>query len=144
MEIPAGYLSPHFVTDPAREEAKLDEPYFLIVKGRLVSFRRMLGVLDQVARSGRSLLVVAEEIEGEVLATLVVNKVRGSLRCCAIRISATGAMGDGVMRDLASLTGATLLSDTDLDALTLDDLGRADRAVVSADSTTVLGGALLN
>jgi chaperonin GroEL len=91
VEIAAGYLSTYFITDPARREAKLEEPCFLIVQGKLASGSPMLRVLEQVANSGRSLLVVAEEVEGEALATLVVNKIRRSLSCCAVR--AAGGQG---------------------------------------------------
>jgi chaperonin GroEL len=143
MEIAGGYLSPHFITDAAREEAKLDRPYFLIVRGRLSAMGPILGVLEAVAKSGRSLLVVAEEVGGEALATLIVNKIRGSLRCCAVR-AGTDQAGSDAMNDLARLTGATVVSETGIGALELGDLGGAESAVVSADRTTILGGALLN
>ena len=144
MEIAAGYLSPYFITDPARREAKLEEPCFLIVHGRLASARQMLRVLEQVANSGRSLLVVAEEVEGEALATLIVNKIRGSLRCCALKAAGPKQERDAVIRELATITGAKMVSDEDVSSLALDDLGGADRAVVSANHTEILGAALLN
>ena len=144
MEIAAGYLSHHFITDPARHEAKLEEPCFLIVQGRLASARQMLRILEQVANSGRSLLVVAEEVEGEALATLIVNKIRGSLRCCAVKAAGPKEERDAVIRELATVTGAKMVSNENLAGLALDDLGGADRAVVSAYRTEILGAALLN
>jgi chaperonin GroEL len=144
VEIAADYLLPYFITDPARHEAKLEEPCFLIVQGTLTSARPMLRVLEQVANSGRSLLVVAEEVDGEALATLIMNKIRGSLSCCAVKAAEAQEARDVAIRELATITGARVVSDEDLDTLALDDLGRADRAIVSARRTTILGAALLN
>jgi chaperonin GroEL len=144
VEIAGGYLSQYFITDPARHEARLEEPYFLIVQGRLASARQMLPVLEEVANSGRSLLVVAEAIEGEALATLIVNKIRGSLSCCAVKAAGAKAARDAAIRELAMVTGARVVSDQDIDTLAVADLGSADRAVVSAHRTTILGAALLN
>ena len=144
MEIEGGYLSPYFVTDPARSEARLDDPYFLLVRDRLTSIRALLGVLEAVAKSGRPLLVVADDVEGEALATLVINKTRGSLRCCAVRVTGSRAGSDAI-DDLAAITGAAVVSEEgDIKTLSLKDLGGAARAIVTADRTTIIGGALLN
>jgi chaperonin GroEL len=144
VEIAAGYLSPYFITDLARREAKLEEPCFLIVQGKLASARQMLRILEQVANSGRSLLVVAEEVEGEALATLIVNKIRGSLSCCAVKAAGTKEERDAVIRDLVTVTGAKMVLDEDVASLALDDLGGADRVVVTVNRTQVLGAARLN
>jgi chaperonin GroEL len=143
LEIAGGYLSPDFVTDRARGEARLQDPYILIVKGRVTSMRQILGVLEAVAKTGRALLVVADDIEGEALATLVINKIRGSLRCCAARVSASQAGSDAI-DDMASITGAAVVSEGDFQTLSLKDLGSATGAVVTANRTTIIGGALLN
>ena len=144
MEISGGYLSPYFVTDPAHGEARLNDPYCLVVQGRVTSMRQILGVLEAVAKSGRSLLLVAEGVEGEALATLIVNKIRGTLRCCAIRVDGGDQSASDAIRDLAAVTGAPIVCEPDLGALSLDDLGSATSAIVTANRTTVLGGALLN
>jgi chaperonin GroEL len=142
MEIASGYLSPHFVTDTASAEVRLEKPFILIVEARLASIHPTLEVLEQVVKSNRSLLVVAEEVEGEALATLVVNKIRGSLRCCAIK--ASGAEAHQLMTDVAILTSGTLISDDTLVGVRLNDLGRAETVVVTADRTRIIGGASLN
>ena len=144
MDLEGGYLSPYFVTDSAHSEARLQNPYFLVVRGRVTSMRQILGVLEAVSKSGRSLLVVADDIEGEALATLVVNKIRGTLRCCAVRLGRNHAGSDPI-DDLAAITGAAVVfSEDDIPALSLKDLGGAARAIVTADRTTIIGGALLN
>ena len=143
MEISGGYLSPYFVTDPAHSEARLEAPYVLIVRGRVTSMRNILGVLEAVAKSGRPLLMLADNVEGEALATLVVNKIRGTLRCCAVRVIGDNVGADAI-EDLAAITGAAIASEDDIALLSLKDLGSATSAIVTADRTTVLGGALLN
>ena len=144
MEISGGYLSPHFVTDPADGEARLDDPYCLVVEGRLTSMQQILPVLEGVAKSGRSLLLIAEELEGEALATLIINKIRGTLRCCVVRIVSANQPASNAIRDLAAITGAPIVSASGIEALSLDDLGSAAGAIITADRTTIIGGALLN
>ena len=143
MEIAGGYFSSYFVTHPAQGEARLENPWFLVVRGRGTSMRHLLGVLEKVAKSGRPLLMIADNVEGEALATLVVNKIRGTLRCCAARVSGSRGSADAI-DDLAAITGAAILSEDDLPTLSLEDLGGAASAIVTADHTTIIGGALLN
>lgn len=143
MDIQGGYLSPYFVTNPAQGEARLENPYFLVVRGRVTSMRHILGVLEAVAKSGRPLLMIADNVEGEALATLVVNKIRGTLRCCAVRVSGSHVGADAI-DDLAALTGAAVVSEEDIPTLSLKDLGGATTAIVTASRTTIIGGALLN
>jgi chaperonin GroEL len=143
MEIAGGYISSDFITHPAQGEARLENPWFLVVRGRVTSMRHLLGVLEKVAKSGRPLLVIADDIEGEALATLVVNKIRGSLRCCAVGVSQSQAAADAI-DDLAAITGAAIVSEDDLPTLSLEDLGGAASAIVTANHTTIIGGALLN
>ena len=144
MEISSGYLSAEFVTDPAQGEARLDDPYCLVVQGRVTSMRHILGVLEAVAKSGRPLLMIAEDLNGEALATLIVNKLRGTLRCCAVRVAASDAHGWDALRDLAAVTGAAIVAEDDVPMVSLRDLGSATSAIVTANRTTILGGALLN
>jgi chaperonin GroEL len=144
MEIEGGYLSPYFVTDHAHSEARLDNPYFLLVRDRLTSMHSLLGVLEAVAKSGRSLLVIADDVAGEALATLVINKTRGTLRSCAVRITGSQA-GSDAMDDLAAITGATVVAEEgDVPSLSLKDMGGAASVIVTVDRATIIGGALLN
>ncbi len=144
MEIEAGYASEYFVTDAAKAEARLDEPYILIVRGRLTSLRSILVIVEQIADSGRSLLVVADRVEGEALASLVVNKLRGSLRCCALEGFVADPARAPALSDLAALTNARVIAEDELASINLKDLGRADRVVATANRTEIIGGACLN
>src|SRR3712207_4099127 len=144
MQFDRGYLSPYFVTDPDRMEAVLQDPYILIYEKRLSAMKELLPVLEQVARAGRPLLIVAEEIEGEALATLVVNKLRGTLAVCAVKAPGFGDRRKEMLKDIAVLTGGQAITEDlglKLESLTLKDLGRAKRITVDKDNTTVVEGA---
>jgi chaperonin GroEL len=142
MEMESGYLSPYFITDPARDEVILEQPYILIFDGRLVATRWLIPILEQVVRAGRSLSVIGRAVEGEALATLVVNKIRGTLRCCAIANVGSTSRWPVTMADLATLTGGRVIAQDF--SIVLNDLGRAARVVVSANRTVIIDGASLN
>jgi chaperonin GroEL len=144
MQFDRGYISPYFVTDPERMEAVLEEPFILVCDKKLSSMRDLLPVLERAARAGRPLLIVAEDMEGEALATLVVNKLRGTLTCCAVKAPGFGDRRKALLEDLAILTGGKALLEetgTALDSLELEDLGRARRVTVNQDLTTIIDGA---
>ncbi len=144
MQIDRGYLSAYFVTDTARMETVLTDAYVLIHEKRLTSMQEMLPLLELVAKQGKPLLIIAESIEGEALATLVVNKLRGTLQVCAIKSPGFGDRRKAVLEDLAILTGGKSLTEDlgeKLENLTLADLGRAKRITVDKDSTTFMEGA---
>jgi hypothetical protein len=141
-----GYLSPYFITDPERMETLLEDPYILVYENKINSVRQLAGasgggVLEQIARSGKAFLIIAEDVEGEALATLVVNKLRGVLVCCAVKSPGLGARRNALLEDLAILTGAKVVSEgtgNKLEDVTLDDLGRARRVTVDKNSTTLI------
>jgi len=144
MQFDRGYLSPYFVTDEARQVAVLEDARLLLCERKISLVRELLPVLDEVARAGVPLLVVAEEIEGEALATLVVNALRGVLRCCAVRSPGFGERRKAMLEDIAILTGAQVVSEetgTKLEGATLAMLGRAARIEVEREETTIIGGA---
>jgi chaperonin GroEL len=144
MQIDRGYLSPYFVTDPEKMEAVLEEPLILLHDKRISSMKDLLPLLEQVVREGRSLLVVAEEIEGEALATLVVNKIRGSLRCTAVKAPGFGDRRKAMLDDMAILTGGQVIAEeigVKLENTTLRELGSAKKVVISKDDTTLIEGA---
>jgi chaperonin GroEL len=143
MRFDRGYLSPYFVTDAARMECVLEAPYVLLHDKRIGSMKDLLPVLDLVAQEGRPLLVVAEEVEGEALATLVVNKIRGALHACAVKAPGFGDRRKAMLEDVAALTGATVIAEEagrTLERTTLRELGTAHRIVVDKDNTTIVGG----
>jgi len=143
MQFDRGYLSPYFITDPDRMEAVLEEPYILIHEKKISSMKDLLPLLEQIARSGRPLLVIAEEVEGEALATLVVNKLRGTLSVCAVKAPGFGDRRKAMLEDIAILTGGkAIMEETGikLEGVRLDDLGRAKRVVVDKDNTTIVDG----
>ncbi|TMQ10753.1 MAG: chaperonin GroEL [Deltaproteobacteria bacterium] len=143
MQLDRGYLSAYFVTDAERMEAVLAEPYILMCEARLSSMKDLLPILEQVAKQSKPLLVVAEDVDGEALATLVVNKLRGTLQVCAIKAPGFGDRRTAMLQDLASLTdGTAITNDLGLDfaKLTLADLGRAKRITVDKDATTIIEG----
>ena len=144
MQFDRGYLSPYFVTDPERMEVILEEPYILIHEKKISNMKDLLPLLEQIARSGKPLLIVAEEVEGEALATLVVNKLRGTLHCCAVKAPGFGDRRKAMLEDIAVLTGGRSIAEEmgiKLEAVQLTDLGRAKRVVLDKDNTTVIDGA---
>ncbi len=143
MQFDRGYLSPYFVTDPEKMECVLENPYILIYGKKISNIRELLPVLEQVAREGRPLLIIAEDVEGEALATLVVNKLRGTLQVCAVKAPGFGERRKAMLQDIAVLTGGTaILEDLGikLENVTLDMLGQADKVVVDKEHTTIIGG----
>ena len=144
MQIDRGYLSPYFVTDPEKMEAILEDALILLDEKRISAMKDLLPLLEQVAREGRALLVVAEDLEGEALATLVVNKIRGSLRCAAVKAPGFGERRKAMLQDMAILTGGQVIAEElglKLDTVTLSDLGRAKKVIVTKDDTTIIEGA---
>ncbi len=144
MQFDRGYISPYFVTDPDKMECVLEEPYILIHDKKISSMKDLLPVLEQVVRSGKPLLVIAEDVEGEALATLVVNKLRGVLNCCAVKAPGFGERRKAMLQDIAILTGGTLISEElglKLENAQLNDLGRARRVVITKEHTTIIDGA---
>jgi chaperonin GroEL len=143
MQFDRGYLSPYFVTDPTRMEAILENCLILIHEKKLSSMKEMLPLLEQVAQSGKPLLIVAEEVEGEALATLVVNKLRGTLACCAVKAPGFGDRRKAMLEDIATLTGGKAITEDlgmKLENLKLADLGKAKKVVVDKDNTTIIEG----
>jgi chaperonin GroEL len=143
MQLDRGYLSAYFVTDAERMEAVLSEPYLLICEARLSNMKQLLPILEQLAKQSKPLLVIAEDVDGEALATLVVNKLRGALQVCAIKAPGFGDRRTAMLQDLAAWTGGTAITSDlglDLEKLTLADLGRAKRITVDKDATTIIEG----
>jgi chaperonin GroEL len=143
MQFDRGFLSPYFVTDPEKMEAVLNDPLILLHEKRITSMKDLLPLLEQVAKAGQSLLVVAEDVEGEALATLVVNRIRGILSCVAVKAPAFGDRRKAMLEDIATLTGGRAVTEElglKLETLTVSDLGRAQRVVVDRDDTTIIGG----
>jgi len=144
MQFDRGYLSPYFVTDAERMEVSLEEPLILLHEKKISSMKDLLPVLEQVARQGKPLLIVAEEIEGEALATLVVNKIRGTLQVAAVKAPGFGDRRKAMLQDMAILTGGQVIAEElglKLENVTLKDLGRAKKIVVDKDNTTIVDGA---
>src|SRR5438067_4730924 len=144
MQFDKGYISPYFVTDAERQEAVLDEPYILIVNSKISAVSDLLPVLEKVMQSGKQLLIIAEDIEGEALATLVVNKIRGTFNSTAVKAPGFGDRRKAMLQDIATLTGGQVISEEvglKLDGVTLDLLGRARKVVVTKDDTTIVEGA---
>lgn len=143
MQFDRGYLSPYFVTDPDRMECKLENPYILIYGKKISNIKELLPVLEAVAREGRPLLIIAEDVEGEALATLVVNKLRGTLQVAAVKAPGFGERRKAMLQDIAILTGGTaVLEDLGikLENVTVDMLGQADKVVIDKEHTTIIGG----
>ncbi len=143
MQFDRGFLSPYFVTDPEKAEAMLEEPFVLLHEKRITTMRDLLPLLEQVAKAGKPLLVVAEDVEAEALATLVVNKIRGTLACVAVKAPAFGDRRKAMLEDLAILTGGRAITEDiglKLESLTLEHLGKAKRVVVDRENTTIIGG----
>ena len=143
MQFDHGYISPYFVTGSEKMEAVLDEPLILLTERKITHMQDLLPLLEQLAKSGRSLLLVAEDLEGEALATLVVNKLRGVLACVAVKAPGFGDRRKAMLQDMAILTGGKVVSEElgmTLEKITLHDLGRARRVVITRDTTTIVGG----
>jgi chaperonin GroEL len=143
MQFDRGYLSPYFVSDPERMECVLEDPYILIHEKKISNMKDLLPLLEQIARSGKPLLIIAEEVEGEALATLVVNKLRGTLNACAVKAPGFGDRRKAMLDDIAVLTGGkSIMEETGikLEGVRLDDLGRAKRVTVDKDNTTIVDG----
>ena len=143
MQFDRGYLSPYFVTDPEKMEAVLDDPYILIHDKKVSAMKELLPILEKVAQTGKPLLLIAEDVEGEALANLVVNKLRGTLKVCAVKAPGFGDRRKEMLRDIGVLTGGEVISEEvgfKLENVTLQDLGRAKRIVVDKDNTTIIDG----
>ncbi len=143
MQFDRGYLSPYFVTDAERMEAVIEDPYILIHEKKISNMKDLLPLLEQIARSGKPLLIIAEEVEGEALATLVVNKLRGTLNACAVKAPGFGDRRKAMLEDIAILTGGkSIMEETGikLEGVKLEDLGRAKRVTVDKDNTTIVDG----
>ncbi|MBX2957931.1 MAG: chaperonin GroEL [Cyclobacteriaceae bacterium] len=144
MQFDRGYLSPYFVTNTEKMEADLDSPYILIYDKKISSMKELLPVLEQTAQTGKPLLIIAEEVEGEALATLVVNKIRGALRVAAVKAPGFGDRRKAMLEDIAILTGGKVITEElgfKLESATLDMLGRAEKVNVDKDNTTIVNGA---
>jgi len=144
MQFDRGYLSPYFVTDPDRMEAVLEDAYILINEKKISSMKDLLPILEQVARAGKPLLIIAEDVEGEALATLVVNKLRGTLSVAAVKAPGFGDRRKAMLEDIAILTGGKVISEDlgiKLENVTLEDLGRAKKVTVDKENTTIVEGA---
>ncbi len=143
MQFDRGYLSPYFVTDPERMEAVLDNPYILINEKKVSSMKDLLPILEQVAKLGKPLLIIAEDVEGEALATLVVNKLRGTLNVAAVKAPGFGDRRKAMLEDIAVMTGGKVISEdmgVKLESITVDDLGQAAKITIDKDNTTVVDG----
>jgi chaperonin GroEL len=144
MRFDKGYISPYFVTDPERMEASVDDPYLLIVGSKISAVRDLLPVLEKVMQTGKSLVILAEDVEGEALATLVVNKIRGTFKSVAVKAPGFGERRKAMLQDIAILTGGQVVTEEvglKLENVTLDLLGRARKIVVTKDETTIVEGA---
>ena len=144
MQFDRGYLSPYFVTVPEKMEVHLEEPYILLHEKKISSMKDLLPILEQVARDGKPILIIAEDVEGEALATLVVNKLRGSLHCAAVKAPGFGDRRKAMLEDIAILTGGRVISEDlglKLENITVKDLGTAKRITIDKDNTTIIDGA---
>ena len=144
MQFDRGYLSPYMVTDPERMEAVLEDALILIYEKKLSGMKDMLPLLEQVARAGKPFLIIAEDVEGEALATLVVNKLRGTLSCCAVKAPGFGDRRKAMLQDIATLTGGKAITEDlgiKLENIKLEDLGKAKKVIVDKDNTTIIDGA---
>lgn len=144
MQFDQGYLSPYFVTDAEKMEVSLEEPYILIHEKKIAVMKDMIPLLEQIARTGKPLLIIAEEVEGEALATLVVNKLRGTLTCAAVKAPGYGDRRKAMLEDIAVLTNGKAVTEDlgiKLESVTLDDLGKAKRVSIDKENTTIIEGA---
>ena len=144
MQFDRGYISPYFVTDPERMECNIDDVYILINEKKISSMKDLLPILEQIAKMGRPLVIISEEVEGEALATLVVNKLRGTLQVCAVKAPGFGDRRKAMLEDIAILTGGTVISEDlgiKLESIKVTDLGRAKKITVDKENTTIVEGA---
>jgi chaperonin GroEL len=143
MQFDRGFLSPYFITNPEKMEAVIEDAVVLLCDKKISALKDLIPLLEQVAKSGRPLLVVAEDVEGEALATLIVNQIRGSLKSCAVKAPGFGDRRKAMLQDMAELTGAQVVAEElglTLEHVTVEQLGRAKRVVVDKDNTTIIGG----
>jgi chaperonin GroEL len=143
MQFDRGYLSPYFVTDPEKMEATLEEPYLLLNEKKISNMKDLVPILEQIAKMGKPVLIIAEDVEGEALATLVVNKLRGTLKCAAVKAPGFGDRRKAMLEDIAILTGGQVVSEdlgVKLENVTLNDLGTAKRINIDKDNTTIVDG----
>ncbi len=143
MQFDQGYISPYFVTDAERMEAVLEDPYILINEKKISVMKDLLPLLEKIARTGKPLLIIAEDIEGEALATLVVNKIRGTLACCAVKAPGYGDRRKAMLEDIATLTGGRAITEDlgiKLENITVEDLGQAKRVTIDKENTTIVEG----
>ncbi|MFT5963216.1 MAG: chaperonin GroEL, partial [Burkholderiaceae bacterium] len=144
MQFDRGYLSPYFINNPEKQTATLDSPFILLCDKKISNIRDLLPVLEQVAKAGRPLLIIAEDIEGEALATLVVNNIRGILKTCAVKAPGFGDRRKAMLEDIAILTGGQVIAEEvglTLEKITLEDLGQAKRIEIGKENTTIIDGA---
>jgi chaperonin GroEL len=144
MQFDRGYLSPYFITNAEKQRTQLDNPYILLHDKKISNIRELIPVLEQVAKAGRSLLIIAEDVEGEALATLVVNNMRGILKTCAVKAPGFGDRRKAMLEDIATLTGGEVIAEetgTSLEKVTLAQLGQAKSVEIARDDTTIIGGA---
>jgi len=143
MQFDRGYLSPYFITDPEKMECVLEDAYILCHEKKISNMKELLPLLEKIAREGKPLLIIAEDVEGEALATLVVNKVRGVLRCCAVKAPGFGERRKAMLEDIAILTGGKMIAEElgiKLETIQLSDLGRAGKVIVDKEHTTIVDG----
>src|SRR5207244_3628345 len=141
MQFDRGYLSPYFVTNPERMEVVLEDPLILLHEKKISNMRDLLPVLEQVAREGRSLLIIAEDVDGEALATLVVNKIRGTIKAAAVKAPAFGDRRKSIMEDIAIVTGGRAVTEDlgiKLENVKMEDLGKAKKITIDKDNTTII------
>ncbi|MFT5699847.1 MAG: chaperonin GroEL [Desulforhopalus sp.] len=144
MQFDRGYLSPYFITDPDRMEVRMDDPYLLLVEKKVSSMKDLLPILESVVKMGKGLLIIAEDVDGDALATLVVNKLRGNLQVAAVKAPGFGDRRKAMLEDIATLTGGKVVTEDlglKLENITIEDLGTAKRIVIDKDTTTVVDGA---
>lgn len=144
MQFDRGYISPYFVTDTEKMQVEFDNPYILLYDKKVSTMKELLPVLEPVAQSGRALLIVAEDVESEALATLVVNRLRGSLKIAAVKAPGFGDRRKEMLEDLAILTGGVVISEEKglkLESTTIDMLGRAEKVTIDKENTTIVNGA---
>src|SRR5690242_9580276 len=143
MQFDRGYLSPYFINNPEKQTAILDNPYILLFDKKISNIRDLLPILEKIAKTGRPLLIIAEDIEGEALATLVVNNIRGILKTCAVKAPGFGDRRKAMLEDIAILTGGSVIAEEvglTLEKVTLEELGEAKRVEIGKENTTIIDG----